>query len=241
MSSNIVAHNPKFAAQFQTREQIAALPMPVSMGKYHQPIHHNALIGTILDVADRRGHKLIREKYAVGSEGHSLFAVLDFEGLNSDRAMSLGFRSSTNQSLALQGVAGSHVFVCDNLALSGDFVTWARKSTVNLDLYGLVNNGFDMFSQQTQILDGAIKQLEAATISDDDAKRQMWDIFADDILPHRLLGPASINYFKPEETWTDCTPRTRWGVYNALTRAARVLAPMTLAEVTPRLGKVFGL
>lgn len=240
MSSTIVAHNPKFAAQFVTRDQLALIPAPQRLGRFHAPVPHHELVRAILDVAGSRGLQLTNERYAVGSKGHSIFGVLDF-GEQGERATSLGFRNSTDQSLALQGVAGTHVFVCDNLAFAGDFKTWERRNTSGIRLYDVIRNGFDMFGEQTERFERAVARLQASDVTDFQARSRMFEVFAAGVLPVHLLKDANANYFAPTPDMTDCTPRNLWGVHNALTRAARTLAPSSLMERTTELGRVFGL
>jgi uncharacterized protein DUF932 len=241
MSSNLVAHNPRFNAQLLTRAQLAAIPAPEPMGRWHRPVPHHQLVDTVLSEATDRGLTLIREKYAVGAAGHALFGILDFAHPvdGEERAMSLGFRNSTDQSLSLQAVAGSHVFVCDNLALSGDFETWARKNTTGLDLWQLVHDGFAKFADQVATFEGQVARLKGAPIADNAARALMWEVFSRGLLPARFVEQADTNYFEPEDAWTDCHPRTEWGVYNALTRVARNLAPTRVLDATTELGRVF--
>jgi hypothetical protein len=92
--------------------------------------------------------------------GAALFGILDLVptqvGLlvpQEARILSLGFRNATDQSLAIQGVAGAHVMVCDNLTLSGETFAFKRKNTTGLDLGDAIATGFDRFLQHARILE----------------------------------------------------------------------------------------
>src|SRR4029077_10355795 len=181
--STLIAHSPKFQSKLVTLGQLAALPPPVALGSRHKPVPHHELVGTILEVADKAGLKVSREQYALGKGGAALFGVLDFEGDNAERSTSLGFRNSTNQDMALRAVAGSHVFVCDNLALSGEFESWSRMNTTGLNLASVITEGFAKFQKQSEDFDASVKRLSEVAVSDDEAKARMWDVFSKGILP----------------------------------------------------------
>lgn len=240
-NATLITHNPKFNAQLVTIAQLGNLPMPQAMGPRHRPVPHFHLVRAVLHATAKFDLEVTRQQFALSESTHAIFGVLDFKSQHSDRSSSLGFRNSTDQTLAMGAVAGSHVFVCDNLALSGEFSTWAHKNTSGVRLQAIVDAGFEKFVIQAGEFDRSVARLQAATITDGEAKSKMWDVFAGGVLPARLVDDADRNYFRPDAEWTDCAPRSLWGVHNALTRAIRTLSPTRQIAASTDIGRIFGI
>jgi hypothetical protein len=226
------------------------LPEPRQLGAVHQPIPHNLLARALRVEAAERGYQVTREQFAVASGGEKLFGVIDLmpEGVVSaevvaaeDRGLSLGFRNSTNSTLALKMVAGSRVFVCDNLVMSGDLIAVLRRNTVGLDLEDALRAGFDKFLQHATSLDRHVARLQAQTILDLEAKARIFDVFAARVVPVHLFDEVNRYYFAPADEMTDCQPRTLWGLHNAFTRAMKTLPPARTFAATVALGRQFGM
>jgi hypothetical protein len=256
MASTLSAHSPKFNSFLTTRDGLAALPEPVSLGRMHRPIHHARLVDALTAEVDRRGFNILRESFALGKKETAIFGVMDLEpkdgvtpemigrasvAMSPDRTLSLGFRSGNDRSMAIKLVAGTRVFVCDNLALMGDVIAMKRMHTTGLDLADALGSGFDKFVAQTEILDAHIERLADSKISDDAARSIGFAVFAQGIVPSRLLDDVNRFYFKPTDDMTDCTPRSLWGLHNAFTRAMHDLTPVRQMSATVALGKYFGM
>lgn len=255
--STLISTNssPKFKSQLVSIEALKNLPIPVSLGRHHKPISHAVLVDGILAEIDRRDFIPIRTQLALGNKGALLFGVIDLQpksftaetlatatiAANPDRGVSFGFRSSTNSALAIKAVAGSRVFVCDNLTMSGDLIAFLRKSTTHLDLGLAIAGGFDKFLTQTALLDQHIQRLTLAAVTDGEAKQLIFDVFNASVVPVRLFEDVAKFYFAPTDEQTDCQPRTRWGVHNSFTRAMKDLMPARQFSATVALGRAFGL
>jgi len=243
MSSTLMTHSPKFQAKLTTYGQLAALPEPQALGRMHKPVAHTRLIDAFRTEIDKRGMKIEREQFALSAKGQALFGVIDLktDNLDAARCLSLGFRNSVDMSMGIQAVAGTTVFVCDNMALAGSMFALKRKNTTGLDLGDAVAVGFDKFLTQGQVLEAEITRLQATGITDDKAKQLIFDAFAAKIVPVRLFDDVDAYYFRPNQTMPDCEPRTLWGLHNAFTRAMRDLSPVRRFGATVDLGRQFGL
>lgn len=239
MSSTLSAHSPKFNSKLVTLDALRMLPEPQALGIRHKPVPHHVLIDTIHKEMELRDMTIVRDQYALSYKGDVIFGVMDLKSPGIDRGTSFGFRSSVNQLLAIKAVAGTRVFVCDNLALSGDTIAFQRKSTTGLDLPQVVAAGFDRFVEQSQILNLQIEVLSLTGISDIEAKTKIFDVFNAGILPVRLFHDVNRFYFAPTEATPDTQPRTLWGLHNAMTRAAKDLVPVSLFRASVALGKAF--
>lgn len=243
MSSTLMTHSPKFAAKLTTYDDLASLPTPQALGPMHKPVAHVRLIDAFRQEIATRGMAIEREQFALSAKGQALFGVIDLKTTEADaaRCLSLGFRNSVDMSMGIQAVAGTTVFVCDNMALSGSMFALKRKNTTGLDLGDAVAAGFDKFLSHSQVLEIEIARMQATGITDGKAKQLIFDVFAAKVIPVRLFDDVDAYYFRPNQTMPDCEPRNLWGLHNAFTRAMRDLSPVRRFGATVGLGKMFGL
>jgi hypothetical protein len=244
-TSTLMTHSPKFQSKLTSMAALTAMPQPQAQGIRHKPVPHVVLVDHIREEIDRRGWQVGRQALALSQNGQAIFGVMDLEVKPGtlihvkDRGISFGFRSSVNETLAIKAVAGTRVFVCDNLALSGDMIAIQRKSTTGLDLKQAVAEGFDKFIEHQAVLEVSIARMATQGIGDVQAKCLIFDLLNMGVIPSRLFDDVVRNYFKPTPDMVDCQPRTLWGLHNAVTRAIRDLTPVRGFNATQDLGRVF--
>jgi hypothetical protein len=246
MNATLSAHSPKFQSMLVSRDALRNLPEPQPLGRMHRPIAHAKLVDALIGEVERRGMSVLRDSFAISKDKSVIFGVMDLMATatadaNADRTLSLGFRSGNNRQVAIKLVAGTRVFVCDNLAMMGDVIAMKRMHTTGLDLGDAIGSGFDKFLTQQAILDGHIARLNDSKISDDAARSVAFAVFAQNIVPSRLLDDVDRFYFRPTDEMVDCQPRSLWGLHNAFTRAMHDLTPQTLMRASVQLGKYFGM
>src|SRR5262245_46319167 len=121
------------ASDLVTRSELAAIPVPPATASW-KPIAHGELVQAIERQLLVRGIRIEKEQYAIQRQGARLFAVLDLaiESVAGATA-AIGIRTSNDRSMALEVAVGAKVFVCDNLAFSGDLIALRRKHTSHFD------------------------------------------------------------------------------------------------------------
>ncbi|MGP0069496.1 MAG: hypothetical protein ACLQGP_38600 [Isosphaeraceae bacterium] len=124
----------------RTRDELRGLATPPATDTW-RPVPHFELVASLVDGLGQQGISIAREEYATSHSDARLFGVLDLlipGTAEPDYGMSLGLRGSNDKSLAISAVAGARVFVCDNLAFSGDggTVVLRKRHTSRLDLSG---------------------------------------------------------------------------------------------------------
>jgi hypothetical protein len=239
-TSTLIAHNPKFKCELVTRPELARYVPPVGTSTW-RPVPHAELVGNIVDQLADFGIGIKREQYAVGKAGLALFGTMDLQNgyRNDNRGMSLGFRHSNDRDIAIQLVGGARVFVCDNLALSGEKIA-LRKHSRGLHLAQLIREGLGRFLDAFKRFDASIVDAESRVISDDEAKVKLFDLRYQGVLPVSIFDEAAQNYFRAEQLgYEDSAPRTAWGLHNAATRAVKALAPTSQFRVLTDLGRSF--
>lgn len=228
---------------------LALLPMPEKMGSRHRPFPHVEMVDMLKEEVSRWQATITREEYAIQTNGKKLFGVFDLNNLGGhpDRGYAIGFRSSNDETFALRIVAGARVFVCDNLALSGNDVVLNRKHTTGLSLQATLHHSVDQLFKQYASMDQAIARMQEHRLTDPNAKALIYDAFVKENLPLRLFPHVNEWYFEsPEkiqdESATDCQPRSVWGLHNAFTRSIKVIdSPVRQFEITQAVGAYLGL
>ena len=112
--------------------ELDLIAMPQATETY-QPVSHYLLARKALTITQDllKGYVLNSESYGLAREGSQMFGVLQFKGENPEMGISIGFRNAYDKSMVVGFAAGGSVFVCDNLAISGDIVVM-RKHTKNV-------------------------------------------------------------------------------------------------------------
>lgn len=238
--NGLVLHNPKFQSQVVTREQLAQYQPPVGTSTW-RPVAHAELVETLTDGLADYGLQIRREQLAVGKGGLALFGTFDLGDGSTTRAMALGFRHSNDKRLPVHIVGGARVFVCDNLALSGEKIA-LRKHSRGLRLAEVIREGLSRFFQGYRMLEQSIARAENEALTDDEAKVRLFDLRYQGVLPVSIYDEAAVNYFRAEQLgYEDSAPRSSWGLHNACTRAVKALAPASQFRVLTDLGRRFGL
>ncbi len=222
-----------------TRDQLRAIPNPIATETF-KPIPHIELVESLEKAFLVRGISIVSEQLAVRAEGSRLFGTFDLS-LNGvpDSCAAFGFRQANDRSMALQGVAGLRVFVCDNLCLNGDFIALERRHTSGLNLIQELTIAVAKFEEHYVTLKTEVTNLKNREIGDQEAKSIIHDIFVKNILPVRLFPNVSKEYFTPRHP--EFQPRTAWSLHNAFTEAVKVMPLTTRMAATSTLGREFGL
>ena len=93
-----------------------------------KPIHHKNIVTCLAQAIQYAGLKVVNKTYALSSSGNRMFATWELDKVDGDMAYTVGIRNSMDKSMAFGIVAGTKVFVCDNLAFDGDYIRF-RKHT----------------------------------------------------------------------------------------------------------------
>ncbi len=228
-------------SQLVTRSELMTIPPPPGTPTW-KPIAHADLIQAIDRQLAVRGIEIRKEQFAIQRHGARLFAVLDLAiETNEESCAAIGIRTANDRSMALEIAVGVKVFVCDNLAFSGDLIALRRKHTTKFDLNADISRAVDRYQAHLLVLQRSIAAIQETPVSDGEAKTLIFDAFRQDILPIRYFKPVSETYFDPAAEMTDVQPRTLWGLHNAFTRSVREMAPAPAFQATTELGKFFGL
>jgi hypothetical protein len=180
-------------------------------------------------------------QHAITKDGKRYFAIFTYNNKSADSAKpwdeenneplkyNIAVRNSYDKSMSIGVAMGATVFVCDNLALTGD-IHIMRKHTQNVlqDLEEmLITNIYRSQNNFMDIVKDAVKFKEMR-LNDDDAYE-----FIGLLLGHGVLRPRQVSktlkHWKnsPYEEFED---RNAWSLYNAVTSSLKSTPPNRIME-----------
>lgn len=231
--STLMAH---CGARKVTRDELMEIPVPEAT-KTHQPLSHYGIVEVLEEALSFRGFVVERDEYAVSGDGMRMFGVMDLNTGFDGGAFSIGLRNSNDKSMRLALTAGYRVFVCDNMAFSGDFTPLLHKHTRNLELRDSISIAVDRIYRGFQPMTEGIREMQKLMLTDNDARLLIYQAFIDGGikgLPRVLMPTVHGNYFEPEHDAFN--PRSLWSLSNAFTSAFKSLTPIKRFEATAKLG-----
>lgn len=116
-------------AHLVDREVIEMAPLPAENGTY-AVIPHRQVIELVENRVFKEFPNYRQEwTFAATKEGARMFAALKLRDGNADHGPAIALRNSYDRSMSFGFCCGLSLFICDNLALRGDFITYNRKHT----------------------------------------------------------------------------------------------------------------
>jgi len=208
------------------------IEMPEATDTY-VPVSHYDLATNIQKVAGDllgpKGYELDTTEYGLAREGQRMFGVLGYRNGDEEMGMCVGFRNSYDKSMAAGVVIGARVFICDNLAFSGD-IQIMRKHTKNVKddliqdiiqaLYKSVNNFEDI-----QTFAANYAHVE---INDNQAYKMIGLLQGMGIITSTIANEAFRQWDHPK--YDVFQARTVWSLYNAVTEALKAAPPAKVLQ-----------
>lgn len=206
------------------RNEVAASITPDPTDTWH-PIPHARLLNQVESTLAGVGLNVVSEAHALGRDGDRYFGLIELRNgdAHDDYALIAGIRNSHDQSYPAGLVIGSGVFVCDNLAFSGE-INFARKHTrfIDRDLPELVQAAVGRLGEMRHKQDERIAAYKAKRLADRDAHHLMVQLVDSGTLPVTRLPVALREYREPShEQFLVDGKRTAWTLMNATTEALK--------------------
>lgn len=217
-----------------TREELGRVPTPVATST-HKPIPHIAVVEKLIEALCFRQISVVREEYAVSSEGMRMFGVMDltsgFEGCR----FAIGLRNSHDKSFRLSCTVGLRVFVCENLAFHGEYTPVLAKHSKHFSLEDSLAIGVDRMQRNFAPLKKQVEEWRGMELSTAAAKLLIYQAFIEEEtgFPKHLARRVHELYFQPVHE--EFQPRTLWSLSNAFTSAFKELEPIPQYRATARL------
>src|ERR1700680_1997832 len=218
-----------------TRQELALAPSPAGTAT-HKVIPHHEVINALVDTLSLRHIAPVREEYAVSKDGMKMFGIMELETTFHGCRFALGIRNAHDKSMRLAMTCGYRVFVCDNMAFSGDFTPVLAKHSKHFNLIHSLEIGISDMQRNFGPMTKQVERWRESQLSEVAAKLIIYQAFIEgDIdLPKHLASPVHQLYFNPEHE--EFAPRTMWSLSNAFTSALQQLDTVPQFRATAKLG-----
>lgn len=163
---------------------VKAVPEPPFTETWH-PIAHAKVIDSLELACQDSGLGIDRRTYSMNDSGTRMFGVWDLDYHNNGSCYSLGFRNSIDKSMVVGVVGGFRIFVCDNLALSGEYLQF-HKHTSGLDhkrLFEMSRNALAGAWVEMERLEAWINELKNFELTDAQFKMLTYNLMANQVFP----------------------------------------------------------
>lgn len=202
-------------------EEVCNVTTPRPSGIW-RPIPHEMVVQRITEELQSTSLQVVHQEFGLSHDDARMFGIMELRnGSNRDDfALIAGIRNSHDKSFPIGLACGSRVFVCDNLAFSGEVVI-RRKHTTNVmrDLPSLLNRAVYKLTE--------LRQHQASRI-DAYKLRQICQAEAHDILIRGMRAGvvAASKLPKVLAEWDepkheDFRERTLWSLFNAFTEVMK--------------------
>ena len=202
-------------------EAVQASVTPEPEGR-HYPIPHARILELAIEGLEQQGLHVVGGEHALDKDGMRYFGLLQLtNGTNhSDFGLVAALRNTHDKSYSASMALGSHVFVCDNLAFSGE-VTFARKHTryAMPDLPRLVNDALGRLGTLKRSQEMRIAGYKEAELSDDQAYATIVRATMAKVLPNSKIKDVVEQWHEPFHT--EFEPRTGWSLFNGFTEVLK--------------------
>jgi len=211
-------------------DDLREIPMPEETRSY-KPVSHYDLAKNLAEVSGTllRDYELERSQYGLARDGAQLFGVHTYRNGSVSMGLSIGFRNSYDKSMSVGIAIGASVFVCDNLALTGE-IAIARKHTSNVwnDLEELtITTIYRSQHNFTRIVEDA-QVMQGQHLTDNDAYRLLGLLYGQGVITPRQIPVVKKEWLTPShEEFED---RNVWNFYQAVTEALKSAPPPKVME-----------
>ena len=216
--------------------QTSVTPEPTGS---HYPIPHARILELAVEGLEQQGLHVVGGEHALAKDGARYFGLLNLT--NGDNHADFGLvaavRNTHDKSFSAGMALGSRVFVCDNLAFSGE-VTFARKHTrfALQDLPRLVNDALGRLGTLKRSQEMRIEGYKEAELSDDQAYATIVRAAMARVIPNARIKEVVDQWHEPLHE--EFAARTGWSLFNDFTE---VLKAYPVEQVPARTQILHGL
>lgn len=222
------------------REVISQVPTPEAVDRW-QPVPHLEFLEQVEESLAQFGVKTTGTELALSKDGDRFFGLMTLEPqeleLKSGYTTALGIRNSHDKSFAAELTLGSNVFVCDNLAFSGE-IRVIRKHTrfIQRDLPRLTAKAV---GKMTELRIDQSRRITAYS-SSELSETQVHDLVIK-MLYLKIIGETKVldvlnEYNKPH--YQEFEQHTAWSFFNAVTYSMK---EVRVSELNARTQRLHGL
>ena len=221
-------------------EDVQKVPVPEATQSW-TPIGHHELVESVVATLGGTGLHVTQSVHALWSEGNRYFGSFQLEnggGDHPDYALVVGLRNSHDKTFPAGLACGSGVFVCDNLAFSGE-IRLSRKHTARIreDLPRLITACVGRLGSMKLDQEKRIEAYKAKPVNNLEAHDLVVRAVDAGALSVTKLPAVLQEWRKPRHQ--EFEPRTAWSLFNGFTQTMKADSVATLARRTMPLHGLF--
>jgi hypothetical protein len=203
------------------RNELARIPTPPPTDTWH-PVGHETFVNLVQDKLDDVGFAFGKEAHGVYADGSKYFGVVELMNgtkPDQDHALVLGLRNSTDRSVSAGIAFGSQVFVCDNLAFSGEITVTRRHTKYIMDqLPDLIAAAVERTPYMRDAQTARFETYRETRLKTRRADHLIMNMYRNGVIPPTKIRTVAEQWDKPEH---DFGPRSVWRLFNAATEALK--------------------
>lgn len=215
-----------------TREEVAAVATPENTRTWY-PIPHMQLIERVESALETLNLRVTEQAHALAKDGLRYFGLMRVANGHEagDYSYVMGLRNAHDRSFTASLAVGSQVFICDNLAFSGE-IQIARKHTLHIqrDLPLLAVNAVGQLTSKWGDMDKRIGLYK---------QRYLTDARAHDLIIRGVDAnaatitqvPAILQHWR-EPLHAEFQDKTAWRLFNAFTEVDKGTSLAVLPQRT---------
>lgn len=211
--TNLMLHCGSAAVE---KEQLLSVVTPEPKDGW-VPIDHYDLVSQVQHSLVDHGYTIASQTHALYRDGARYFGLFELTN-GEDYSIIVGLRNSHDMSFAAGLVMGSNVFVCDNLAFSGE-IRISRKHTTHIkrDLPQMVNVAVGRLGAARMSQDMRIAAYKDTELSDLQADHLIVEMVRSQILVPTKIKGVIAEWDNPRHPEHVQAGRTAWRLFNAAT------------------------
>jgi hypothetical protein len=220
-----------------SREELADVRTPDATAT-HKPIPHIEVVQSLVETLGLRRIAVVKDEYAVSKDGMKMFGAMELDQGMEGARFALGIRNSHDKSFRLAVTVGYRVFVCENLAFSGDFSPVLAKHSKNFSLQNALSIGVDDMQRNFKPMVEAVNHWRGSQLSDTEARMIIYRAFVEGELdaPRHLDRLVHEYYFRGDFHFGgEFAARSMWSLSNAFTAAFKDLDPIPQYKAAGKL------
>ena len=206
-----------------SRDQIAEVVTPAASDT-HVPIPHIDFLERTEDALVERGYEIVGEQHALNRGGHHYFGMIEVrnEIISPDYGIMIGLRNAHDKTFSASLVLGSRVFVCDNLAFSGE-VRLARSHTkyIMRDIPTVIARAVGQLAENRVKQDRRISAYKQSELTDTQADHLMVQMIRERIMLPSKMGEVVKEWDSPRHPEFAQDGKTIWRLFNAATEVMK--------------------
>lgn len=184
----------------------------------HVPMPHHRLVDLVVHSLSYYGHEVVEQHHALTKDGARYFGLFNLRSSYGGYQDSVALRNSHDKSFPVGIGFGSHVFVCDNLALVADHVI-RRKHTANAkrDLPGLVQEVVEPLAGFRHAQQKTFERYKGTALTDQTADHAIMTMYREGVINVQRIAEVAKEWDSPSFAYEQYVDRSAWQLFNAAT------------------------